>query len=321
MSPLAALSPDQRAVLQLLLKQGKSYDELAGLLRIDPSAVRDRAVTALEALGPRDGQPPAPERRAEIADYLLGQQSASARASTRSYLEGSASGRAWARVVAGELRGGGIAAPDALPEIPAEGAEVEEAFGALQARTARREEVQRSSKLGGALLLAGIGIVLAVVLVWALTSGGDDKGGSASTPTTASTATTAPTTSTSSTTPQVLAQVNLTPPQGGPTPKALGVLNVLEQGGQKALALQAQGLPKTTKSSFYALWLTGGPNGKTRRVGFAPAVGSNGRTAGVQSLPSDAASYTRVILSRETSTNPKTPGTTVLSGALQLPSG
>src|SRR3954449_616753 len=152
MTPIDDLAPDQRAVLQLLLKQGKAYTELAALLRISPDAVRDRAVTALEAMGPRDGAPLAAELRGEIADYLLGQQSASERAATREFLEGSAAGRAWARVVAGELR---PLAGDALPEIPAEGAEVEEAFGALQAREARRTEVQRSSKLGGAIILVG----------------------------------------------------------------------------------------------------------------------------------------------------------------------
>jgi len=115
MTPIDDLAPDQRAVLQLLIKQGKEYAELAALLRISPAAVRDRAVSALDALGPRDGAPLAAERRAEVTDYLLGQQSASERQATREFLEGSAAGRAWARTVAGELRplGG-----DALPEIP-----------------------------------------------------------------------------------------------------------------------------------------------------------------------------------------------------------
>src|SRR3954467_10138489 len=152
MSPVDELAPDQRAVLQLLLKQGKAYTELATLLRISPEAVRERAVTALEALGPRDGAPLAAERRAEIADYLLGQQSASERQATREFLEGSAAGRAWARVVSGELK---PLAGDALPEIPTERAEADEAFGALKARDERRAEVQRSSKLGGAIILVG----------------------------------------------------------------------------------------------------------------------------------------------------------------------
>src|SRR3954467_2427259 len=109
MTPIDDLAPDQRAVLQLLLKQGKAYTELATLLRISPDAVGERAVTALEALGPRDGAPLPAERRGEIADYLLGQQSASERQATREFLEGSAGGRGGGRG-GGAGRGGRAAA-------------------------------------------------------------------------------------------------------------------------------------------------------------------------------------------------------------------
>src|SRR4051812_31687014 len=173
MSRIDDLAPDQRAVLQLLLKQGKSYVELGAMLRMDRDTVRDRARAALEDLGPRDGAPLAPERRAETADYLLGQQSASERQETREFLEGSAAGRAWARVVAGELK---PLAGDSLPDIPSERAEVEEAFDALQARTTRRAEVQRSSKLGGVIVIVGA-IIVAVALILVIRGGGDDDSG------------------------------------------------------------------------------------------------------------------------------------------------
>src|SRR3954468_13217333 len=176
MSGIDDLAPDQRAVLQLLLKQGKAYVELAALLRIEPSAVRERAIAALDELGPREGVPLAPERRAEIADYLLGQQSASERQNTREMLEGSAAGRAWARVVAGELR---PIAGDALPEIPAEGAEVEEAFGALQARQERKAEVESKLRIGGVILPVAA-VVVAVALILIIRSGGNDNGDGAS---------------------------------------------------------------------------------------------------------------------------------------------
>ena len=35
MSGIEELPPDQRAVLQLILKQGRGYADLSGLLRID----------------------------------------------------------------------------------------------------------------------------------------------------------------------------------------------------------------------------------------------------------------------------------------------
>src|SRR3954447_14892984 len=124
MSSLDSLNDLQRATLQLLLKQGKSYDEIAALLRTSSSAIQTRAHEAICALGPdvaRIGE----DRRHEIGDYLLGQQTASRRAATREYLEDSADGRAWARAVAGALR---PLADDDLPEIPAEPAEVDKAF-------------------------------------------------------------------------------------------------------------------------------------------------------------------------------------------------
>ena len=50
MSRLDDLPPDQRAVLLLLVQQGKSHAEIADMLGIPQSAVRDRAFAPLEAL-------------------------------------------------------------------------------------------------------------------------------------------------------------------------------------------------------------------------------------------------------------------------------
>ena len=71
MARLDQLPPDQRAVLQLLLKQGKSYGEIASVLKIERSAVKARAHDALAALGPEDTDLNE-DRRDEIGDYLLG---------------------------------------------------------------------------------------------------------------------------------------------------------------------------------------------------------------------------------------------------------
>src|SRR3954454_392547 len=78
---LDVLAPDQRAVVQLVLQQDRSYEELAGLLGIAPEAVRDRARRGLERLAPDDGL--TDDERGELADYLLGQQSVSGRETTR----------------------------------------------------------------------------------------------------------------------------------------------------------------------------------------------------------------------------------------------
>jgi hypothetical protein len=117
MASIDNLPPDQRAVLQLVLQRGRSYDDIAGLLSIDRAAVRQRAHAALDALGP--GTRVDPERRAQVADYLLSQQTEAEAAQTREHLASSAGERAWARVVASELS---PLASAGLPEIPAEGA-------------------------------------------------------------------------------------------------------------------------------------------------------------------------------------------------------
>jgi hypothetical protein len=308
MGRLDQLPPDQRAVLQLLLKQGKSYDEIAALLRIDRSAVQARAHEALDALGPEDAADLAPARQNEIGDYLLGQQDASQQQATRTFLEGSAAGRAWARVVASELRD---LSPGPLPEIPAEGAaELDEAFNALEARKAARDEHERSSKLGGVLLLVGLGIAIAVALVLVL-NGGDDKkatgpvGGG-------TTATQASTSTNTATTPQVEAQINLFPPGGAKKP--LGVANVVTQQGQRGIALVGQDMPATGGKFAYAMWLTSPSAAK--RLGFFPAVKANGRMQGFVLAPADFANYTKLVVTRETQKNPKTPGPVVLSGDL-----
>jgi Sigma-70, region 4 len=56
MSRLDDLPPDQRAVLMLLVAQGKSHAEIAGMLGIPQDTVRDRARQALDALAAGPGE-------------------------------------------------------------------------------------------------------------------------------------------------------------------------------------------------------------------------------------------------------------------------
>jgi hypothetical protein len=72
------LPADQKAVLQLVLRQGRTYGEIAGLLKISEDTVRDRALTALDALGPAGERLPADDQDA-VADYLLGQNGGAGR--------------------------------------------------------------------------------------------------------------------------------------------------------------------------------------------------------------------------------------------------
>ena len=113
MSRLDSLPPDQRAVLQLVLGQQRSYADIAGLLKMEPDAVRTRAQAAADALtADAEGRPSA-ERREEVVDYLLGQLDDDSGA--RAYLAGSESGRAYAWALVPELA---PLAVRGLPEIP-----------------------------------------------------------------------------------------------------------------------------------------------------------------------------------------------------------
>lgn len=306
MSRIDELPADRRAVLQLLLKQGKSYEDLAALLRIEPETVRQRARDALDRLGPL-GADLDPAGQDEVADYLLGQQSASQRASTRDLLETSAAARAWARVVAGELR---ELAGDSLPEIPAERAEVDEAFDALEARKAARERQGRSSRLGGVLLLAAVGVAVAFLIVFVL-SGGDEGNGGESTTAGQTTAQT-----TTSAGQDVLGQINLNPVEGSPSADALAAVTLVRQGDAVDLVFQGQDIPANTKGNFYALWLASSEN--AARLGFTPRVGKKGRLRFRGQLPSDISlgDFSAMLLTRETETDPQTPGEVIVAGAL-----
>jgi hypothetical protein len=213
MSGLDDLAPDQRAVLQMVLQRGRSYDEIAGMLSIDRAAVRQRALAAFDALTPPDVLP-GPER-ALVTDYLLRQLPERVAEQVHSFLGASDVDRTWALALAEQI------APltsAALPEIPAgaplgaddwsdgglepdsdppapepEPAAPVESIGAqpwieevpvaatappsrTPARESRPREPRRSSRRGGAILLSTIGVaIVAVIVIVIATSGGGNK--------------------------------------------------------------------------------------------------------------------------------------------------
>ncbi len=302
-----ALAPDQKAVLQLLLKQGKTYDDIAGLLRLDRANVRERALDALDALGADgpggEGSAGAlsSERQDEVGDHLLLQQTASERAATRQFLESSAPGRAWARTVAGEL---GPIAGEALPEIPAEPAE---AFDALDERTVARERQEKSSKLGGVLVLVAIGAVIAVVVVMLLVRANDDEPAR----TTATPTTTAGPTGATGAGVLPKQQINLDPPSGtGSRALAYAVI------ADGELAFQAEGL---RQSDLYDVWLYNSPS-SALALGFATYDRATKRLVGATRLPPEALNYGSIIITRQKTRKPTAPGTIVLkSGPIKRP--
>ncbi len=327
MASIEDLPPDQRAVLELVLGAGRSYDEIAKILSIDRAGVRERALAALDALGPQTRVPA--ERRGLITDYLLGALPPSVADEVRDHLAESASERAWARVAASELQ---QLAKDPLPEIPADArrapspataaaaaavssGEPGEHTGPRTVAARRRRPGQPSSRIGGAVLLGGgVLVVIAVVLVVVL------AGGSSSPkhhPTAARTGTTGATGATGATgSTQVVAQINLKPPGGGTKP--LGLAEVLKVQGKTGIAIVASGLAANSKTppNAYAVWLYNSPT-DSHILGFVnPAVGSNGQLRTAGALPSNAHHYQKLLVTLETQSAPHTPGQIVLEGPL-----
>ncbi len=316
MGSLDTLAPDQRAVLDLVLQRGRSYDDIARLLTIDRAAVRTRALAAVDELGPDAGV--APERRALIADYLLGQLPERVAEQTRERLASTPSERAWARALASEL---GPMASKPLPEIPdgslasaSASASAGEADAAQPRRAPRRSD-RPSSRRGGAIML-GLGalvVVAVVVILIAVLSNGSSKPASTAAASgtspagAASTATTARTSAQA----QVVAQVNLDPPDGAGSTTGVGF--VVKDGSAYGIIIQAQHVAPNDHNA-YAAWLYNSPS-DAYRLGFvSPGVGKNGQLRTGGALPSNAGRFKQLLLTLETQTNPKSPGAIVLAG-------
>ena len=96
MATFDQLPAEQRAIIELVVARGRSYDALADVLQVPADRVRDLARDALVELSPVTGERVDPQWRGQVADYLLGQQSSAESTATRSHLKRSEAARAWA---------------------------------------------------------------------------------------------------------------------------------------------------------------------------------------------------------------------------------
>jgi hypothetical protein len=312
MAPLEALAPDQRAVVSLVLQQGRSYDEIASMLGIAPDAVRARAHAGLAALAPANGLPP--EITGPIADYLLGQQPPRDAEATRGLLAESAPARGWAAGVADQLA---PVSPNPLPEVPAAGEPAADQAPATapppDPAPGAAAAGPRASRLGGALLIAGVLLAIVVVLFLVLRGGGD---GSDQTVGQEATATPSATTSAA---PE--AQVADEIPLEGQG-EAEGQMTVYLQDGALQFAIQAVSLPGAG-SKPYAVWLQKGD--RYERLGFASGAEDGSLVVGGpgedlrEAFPQLYATYDRIVVSQETTDTSAAPTKVVLTGT--LPSG
>src|SRR5215208_7780424 len=97
MATFDQLPDEQRAIVELVLQQGKSYDELSDMLGIPEERVRERARDALVQLAPVSVRGVEEDWRGRLADYVLGQQSGPEGTATKGHLRRSEAARSWTR--------------------------------------------------------------------------------------------------------------------------------------------------------------------------------------------------------------------------------
>ncbi len=96
MATFDQLPAEQRAIIELVVTRGRTYDALADVLQVSSARVRELAVDALVELSPVTGDRVDPQWRSQIADYVLGQQSGAESTATQAHLRRSESSRTWA---------------------------------------------------------------------------------------------------------------------------------------------------------------------------------------------------------------------------------
>ena len=179
------LSPDANALLELILAKGQSYEDIASLLDVPESEVRDRARAALTELGGAD-----PDRNVALTDWILGQADPIGRADAARRLREDPEDHALARALVESLRD---LAPEAdLPRLPGEprGGRLrrreapaprsapEAGAGRAAAERARSRLSSLTSHQTRLIVAMGSGAVLLVAVVLAMTGafGDGDEG-------------------------------------------------------------------------------------------------------------------------------------------------
>lgn len=334
MATFDQLPADQRAIIELVLQRGQSYEDLSDTLGMSPSRVRDLARDALADLTPATANRVDEDWRGQVADYVLGQQSGPESTATRGHLKRSEAARTWALSLLDALDP--LFGNGSRPEIP-EGGEAEPARSRTRERrpaTAGRPlrepgGERRPTREPADRPLAGSGgglssdalaavrrrriiaaaaaavLVLLAVLVWPiglLTGDNDDGGDDAA----------------AQQQPQIVGSpILLEPTRGG---NAAGSAVIVQRGDERVLILQAQGLRATPQNPTednpgfaYEVWLYNS-RGDAVSIG-AQLTDANGNLQGAGPVPENFESYRFIDVSRESiDQNAQHSGRSVLRG-------
>ena len=337
MATLDQLPPEQRAIVELVVQRGRSYETLAEVLQVPQARVRELAREALTELSPRTASRVDVDHRGQVADYLMRQQSPDEERATRDYLKQSESARAWALSLLDSLdplyaNGAAPSVPEPTAAAPAATAEtVEERLRTRERERARKDPVaakpeeeeeapeeeepkpkreelspeaqsalRRRRLLGGLAGLAIlVGIVVAILAIAGVFSSDNKKSSSSSS---ASSTTSTTSTTGTSTTPgqapvQVVGGIALNPI--GKNNSSQGVAYIVQQGNQRYVVIQAKvpPLPNNQKVAAYEVWLYNS-NRDARSLG-AQYTNAQGVLQGRAPLPADVGKFKSIDISRE----------------------
>ena len=300
MATFDQLSPEKRAIVELVLQQGKTYPELAEMLGMPESRVRELARDALVELAPVSVRGVEDDWRGQLADYVLGQQSGPEATATKGHLRRSEAARSWARSLLDSLEqlyvNGSV---PAIPEGERGRAKRPAAEPGVQpARAgglATPDAVTRRRLLAGA---AAAAVILLAVLVWpiGLLTGGDDEAGGTSGDN------------------QPAAQTGDQNQQAA-TGQPAGIAVVVDQGGKQQLLVQAARLAPSGQNEGYYVWLYNSPS-DARSLG-GQVTDEQGSYQAIGDFPADYAKYKFIDVTRQpvgNDPNVKHSGESVLRG-------
>jgi hypothetical protein len=309
MATFDQLSPEQRAIVELVLRQGKTYGELADMLNLSEGRVRELARDALVELAPVSVRGVEEDWRGQLADYVLGQQSGPEATATKGHLRRSEAARSWARSLLDSLEQ--FYENGSVPAIPdgerGRSSRRPAAAAAAADKPERREGEGRLAAAGDPVmrrrLLAGAGallLVLLVVLVWpvGLLTGDDDSGGDNAS----------------------ADQSSSTQNASGDTPintQRSGQAIIAEQEGKPIILISAVGLEPSPKNTAYQVWLYNSDS--DRRSLGAQVTDQQGNFGVSQALPANYKSFKFIDMTLSSVKGEQVQtGESVLRGSLKL---
>jgi hypothetical protein len=350
MATFDQLPAEQRAILELVVGRGQTYDELSGMLGMPTPRVRELAREALSELAPATAGRVDGDWRGQIADYVLGQQTGPEATATKGHLKRSEAARAWAYSLIDSL--GHLYANGTLPEIPdADGSAAAPAAPAAEpeppepvpaAEPAAAEPVvaseapaaeeptreappaaaprpARPRPSGAGLSPAAqavvrrrrvIGGLVGLAVIVVAALAIAGVFSGGGGDKKASASTSTSTTGGVPT--KLVSQGVLKPENGG---KGTGIAVVLRQGKQNQLVVQAAKLEPTDNKTAYEVWLY---NSASDSVPLgAQFTDQQGNLQGRGAVPANYTRFKYVVLSRESvGSNPKKPATVLLRAQL-----